>query len=199
MSEFIIHIIEQGGYFGVFFLMVVENVFPPIPSELIMGLGGVAVARGTMQFWPLMLAGTLGATGGNYVLFLAGDRWGYKKLEPFVARWGRWLTLEWRDIERASEFFRRRGQWVVFFLRFSPLLRSVVSIPAGLAHMSHWKFLGFTFAGAAIWNFILVSGGELLAAWLEETKGVLDAITIGALLLALAAYIWRVATWKPRG
>jgi membrane protein DedA with SNARE-associated domain len=198
MSEIIIHIIEWGGYFGIFLLMVIENVFPPIPSELIMGLGGVAVARGTMEFWPLMLAGTAGATAGNYVLFLAGDRWGYEKLEPFVARWGRWLTLEWQDIEKTSEFLRRHGQWVVFVLRFSPLLRSIVSVPAGLAHMSHWKFLAFTFAGAAIWNFILVKGGQLLAGWLEETQGILDAITIGVILLCLAAYAWRVATWKPR-
>jgi membrane protein DedA with SNARE-associated domain len=198
MQEFIFDAIARGGYWGIALLMAIENVFPPIPSEVIMGIGGVLVARGTMEFWPLMLAGTLGATGGNYVLFLAGDRWGYEKLEPFVARWGRWLTLEWQDIEKASEFFRNRGQWVVFVLRFSPLLRSVVSIPAGLAHMPHWKFLGFTFAGAAIWNYLLVMGGELLAGWLEETKGVLDAITIGGLLLALAAYAWRVATWKPR-
>jgi membrane protein DedA with SNARE-associated domain len=198
MSEFIIHIIEEGGYLGIFFLMVIENVFPPIPSELIMGLGGVAVARGTMEFWPLMLAGTLGATGGNYVLFLAGDRWGYRRLQPFVDRWGRWLTLEWQDIERASEFFCNRGQWVVFVLRFSPLLRSVVSVPAGLAHMKHWKFLAFTFAGAAIWNFALASGGQLLAGWLEETKWALDAITIGVIVLAIAAYGWRVVTWRPR-
>jgi membrane protein DedA with SNARE-associated domain len=198
MQEFIFEAIALGGYWGILILMAVENVFPPIPSEVIMGLGGVLVARGTMEFWPLMLAGTLGATGGNYVLFLAGDRWGYRRLQPFVDRWGRWLTLEWEDIEKASTFLRRHGQWVVFFLRFSPILRSIVSLPAGLAHMSHWKFLAYTFAGAAVWNVVLVKGGELLASWLAESKWVLDAITIGMILLGIAAYVWRIMTWKPR-
>lgn len=88
MNAFIIHIIERGGYLGIAFLMLIENVFPPIPSELIMGLGGVAVARGTMEFWPLLIAGTIGSTLGNYVWFLAGDKWGYQRLRPLTDRWG---------------------------------------------------------------------------------------------------------------
>ena len=154
MGEWIIELIGRGGYWGIAFLMAIENIFPPIPSELIMGVGGLNVARGTMEFWPLLAAGTVGSTLGNYVWFLAGDRLGYARLQPFVRRWGRWLTLEWRDVERAAAFFRRHGEWIVFALRFSPLLRTVVSLPAGLSHMKHWKFLVFTFAGAAIWNAI---------------------------------------------
>ena len=140
-----IRLIEQGGYWGIGFLMAIENVFPPIPSELIMGLGGIAVARGSMSFWPLLAVGTIGSTLGNYVWFLIGDRLGYERLRPFVRRWGRWLTMEWRDVERAAAFFRRRGQWIVFALRFSPFLRTMISLPAGLTHMKHWKFLAFTF------------------------------------------------------
>jgi membrane protein DedA with SNARE-associated domain len=142
MNELIIRLIEQGGYWGIFALMIIENVFPPIPSEVIMGLGGVAVARGTMSFWPLLAVGTLGSTLGNYVWFLAGDKWGYRRLQPFVDRWGRWLTLEWHDIERATAFFQRHGQWIVFALRFSPFLRTIISLPAGLTHMSHWPVFG---------------------------------------------------------
>src|SRR3954462_13431300 len=123
MAEWILHLIEQGGYWGIAFLMFVENVFPPIPSEVIMGLGGIAVARGSMEFWPLLLVGTVGSTLGNYVWFLLGDRlgyalgtyvWfragaglGYERLEPLVHRWGRWLTCEWDDVEKASHFFQR--------------------------------------------------------------------------------------------
>ena len=77
MHEFIIQAIERGGYVGIALLMAIENIFPPIPSEVIMGIGGLAVARGTMEFWPLLLAGTLGSTAGNYVWFWAGDKWGY--------------------------------------------------------------------------------------------------------------------------
>ena len=103
MGEWIIELISSSGYWGIAFLMALENIFPPIPSELIMGVGGLAVARGKMEFWPLLAAGTIGSTLGNYVWFLAGDRLGYARLQPFVRRWGRWLTLEWRDIERAAE------------------------------------------------------------------------------------------------
>lgn len=199
MNEFIIRLIEQGGYWGIFVLMVIENVFPPIPSEVIMGLGGVAVARGTMTFWPLLLVGTIGSTLGNYVWFLVGDRLGYRRLQPLVDRWGRWLTLEWRDVEKATGFFRSHGQWIVFALRFSPFLRTMISLPAGLAHMKHWKFLAFTFAGAAVWNVILIKGGQLLARYLAESQAAMDWIIGGMIVVVLGAYAWRVATWKPRG
>lgn len=199
MNEAIIRLIEQGGYWGIFALMVIENVFPPIPSEVIMGLGGVAVARGAMSFWPLLAVGTVGSTLGNYVWFLAGDRLGYHRLEPLVSRWGRLLTLEWHDIERATRFFRSHGQWIVFALRFSPFLRTMISLPAGLIHMGHWRFLVFTFAGAAVWNAALISGGTYLAGLLEGGSVLLDVIVFGGLGLALLGYIYRVLTWKPRG
>ena len=179
--------------------MVIENVLPPIPSDVLMGLGGIAVARGTLEFWPLLLVGTVGSTLGNYVWFLVGDKWGYARLQPFVARWGRWLTLEWEDVERASAFFRKHGQWVVFFLRFSPLLRTMISLPAGLAHMRHWKFLAFTFAGAAIWNTGLILGGQALARYMEEAAVLMDVVVGGTIALAVLAYVWRVITWKPKG
>ena len=92
MDEIVVRLVELGGYWGIFFLMIAENVFPPIPSELIMGLGGVFVARGTMSFWPLLAVGTAGTVVGNYVWYALGDRLGYKRLRPVVDRWGRWLT-----------------------------------------------------------------------------------------------------------
>jgi len=198
MTDWIIAAIEYGGYIGIALLMVIENVFPPIPSELIMGLGGMAMARGTMSFWPLLLAGTLGSTLGNYAWFWVGDRWGYRRLQPLADRWGRWLTLEWEDIEKATGFFRRHGHWVVFALRFSPLLRTMISLPAGLAHMPPWKFLAYTFAGAAVWNTALILGGGWLAGAFAEAQEWLDWFVIGTGALAVLGYLWRVATWKPR-
>jgi membrane protein DedA with SNARE-associated domain len=198
MNDWIIRLIEQGGYWGIVFLMALENIFPPIPSELIMGVGGIAVARGTMEFWPLMVAGTIGSTLGNYCWFLLGDRFGYRRLEPIVTRWGRWLTMEWEDVEKTSQFFRRHGQWVVFALRFSPLLRTMISLPAGLAHMSQWRFLAFTFAGAAVWNALLIEGGRRLAGIAGAQRIAGDVVIwLGAAMVVW--YLWRVATWKPRG
>jgi membrane protein DedA with SNARE-associated domain len=198
MNDWIIRLIEQGGYLGIAFLMAIENVFPPIPSELIMGIGGIAVARGTMEFWPLLVAGTIGSTLGNYVWFLVGDRLGYQRLRPFVARWGRWLTLEWRDVERATQFFRSHGQWVVFALRFSPLLRTMISLPAGLSHMRHFRFLAFTFAGAAVWNALLILAGQWVAEYLEGWQDWFGPVVGGLIVLAVVAYVWRVLSWKPR-
>jgi len=198
MHELIIRAIEQGGLVGIFLLMALENIFPPIPSEVIMGLGGVAVSRGTMDFWPLMISGTVGSTLGNYAWYWLGDHWGKTRLEPFVERWGRWLTMEWEDVEKARGFFRRHGPWVVFVFRFTPIFRTMISLPAGLAHMGVWRFLAFTFAGAFIWNLLLVEGGRRLADWLEESQHILGWIILGFIGLALVGYLWRVVTWKPR-
>ena len=198
MHELIIGAIEQGGLVGIFLLMALENIFPPIPSEVIMGLGGVAVSRGTMDFWPLMISGTVGSTLGNYAWYWLGDHWGKTRLEPFVERWGRWLTMEWEDVEKARGFFRRHGPWVVFVFRFTPIFRTMISLPAGLAHMGVWRFLAFTFAGAFIWNLLLVEGGRRLADWLEESQHILGWIILGFIGLALVGYLWRVVTWKPR-
>ena len=196
MSDWIIQLIEQGGYWGIALLMFIENVFPPIPSELIMGAGGIAVARGSMKFWPLLVAGTFGSTFGNYLWFLVGDRLGYRRLEPFVRRYGRWLTMRWSDVENATGFFHRHGQWVVFAMRFSPFLRTMISLPAGLAHMRHWKFLAFTFAGAAVWNTLLIYGGKFLADYTAAMHQYVGPVIGAAVLLAVLVWLWRVWRWK---
>ena len=198
MDHFIIEAIARGGYLGIALLMAIENVFPPIPSEVIMGIGGLLVARGEMEFWPLLAVGTIGSTAGNYVWFWIGDKWGYRRLAPLVDRHGRWLTLEWEDIENATRFFQSHGQWVVLVLRFSPFLRTMISLPAGLSHMKAWKFLLFTFVGAGIWNVLLIMGGQWLGQYFEQSQEVLAWIVLGALALAIGAYVWRVLTWKPR-
>ena len=199
MNDWIIHLIERGGYAGILFLMWLENVFPPIPSELIMGLGGIAVARGTMTFWPLLLAGTVGSTAGNYVWFLVGDRLGYARLRPIVARWGRWLTMDWDHVEAATHFFRSHGQWIVFAMRFSPFLRTMISLPAGLAHMKHWRFLVFTFAGTAVWNTLLIEGGRLVARSLARFTDLVGYAVLGLTAATILWYLWRVITWRARG
>ena len=198
MDELIIRTIEQGGYWGIFALMVLENVIPPIPSELIMGIAGLLVARGSMEFWPLLLVGTIGSTVGNYAWFWVGSRFGYKRLEALVGRWGRWLTLDYEHVEQASRFFRRHGHWVVFFLRFSPFMRSIISLPAGLVQMPVGKFLAYTFAGSAVWNVLLIKGGQLLGHYLADSQEILSWIVLGSIGLTIVGYLWRLLTWTPR-
>ena len=199
MDSWIVELIAASGYIGIFLLMVLENVIPPVPSEVIMGIGGVLVHRGEMAFWPLLLIGTTGTVAGNYAWYWLGHKWGYERLAPFVKRWGRWLTVEWDDIERAQSFFHRRGHWVVFFLRFSPFLRTIISLPAGLAHMPLGKFLVFTFAGSLVWNAALIKGGQWLGGYFAESQHILSWITFGMIGVAALGYVWRVLTWTPRG
>lgn len=198
MDELIIETIAKGGYLGIFFLMALENVFPPVPSEVIMGIGGVLVARGEMQFWPLLIIATMGTVLGNYFWYWIGDWYGYRRLAPVIDRWGRWLTMEWEDVERAIAFFHKHGDWVIFVLRFSPGLRTIISLPAGLAHMPLWRFLFFTFLGSVIWNAALIMSGKWLSQWLGDSQQVLGYIILGLIGVGLVWYVWRVITWKPR-
>ena len=197
MDSLIVAIVERLGLAGIALLMALENVFPPMPSEAIMGSAALAIERGSMQYWPVMIVATFGTLVGNYAWFYIGDRWGYERLGPFVDRWGRWLTLEWEDVERATVFFERYGHWVVFFLRAAPFMRTMISLPAGLAHMNKLKFCVFTAAGAALWNAILIGGMQWLSRTFDDS-GFVSWVVIATLVLAVIAYVWRLATWKPR-
>ncbi len=198
MDEFIIEAIARGGYLGIFLLMALENIVPPIPSEVIMGISGILVARGELSFWPLLLIATAGTTAGNMLWYWLGRRWGYQRLRPLVERHGRWITLEWDQIERAQLYFARHGHWVVFVFRFSPFMRTFISLPAGLAHMPLGRFLAVTFVGSLIWNGLLIKGAQLLGNAFAQSQEVLVWGMIALVAAGLVIYLWRVITWKPR-
>ena len=148
MTEFILDLIAWGGYFGIFLLMALENIVPPVPSEVIMGLGGMAVARGDMSVVPLIAWGTAGSVVGNYFWYYIGRNIGYERFRPFIERNGRWLTMEWSDVEKIHRFFMKRGGWVIFVFRFMPTFRTVISLPAGMTRMPIWQFVIWTAAAA---------------------------------------------------
>lgn len=198
MTAFILDWIAWGGYFGIFALMALENIIPPIPSEVIMGLGGMAVARGDMAMVPLIAVGTAGTTAGNYFWYWIGRRLGTRRFRPFVARHGRWLTMEWQDVAALERFFARRGEWVIFVFRFMPAFRTIISLPAGMARMPLGKFLAFTFAGSAIWNVILAEAGLMLGSRFQALDRYVGPLAVGTTVVILLAYAYRVATWKPR-
>lgn len=198
MTDFIIHWIVAGGYLGIFLLMALENIVPPIPSEVIMGLGGIAVARGQMDIVPLLLWGTAGTTAGNVFWYAIGRRLGYARFRPFVERHGRWLTMEWEDVERVRTFFHRHGGWVIFVFRFMPTFRTMISLPAGMAGMPLARFLAMTFLGSIIWNGVLAGAGYYLGSRFAELDRYVGPVGVAMTVLALGWYGWRVATWKPR-
>ncbi|MES2989065.1 MAG: DedA family protein [Pseudomonadota bacterium] len=185
------------GYFGIFLLMVLENVIPPVPSEVIMSVAGIAASQGRFDFTLLVLVGTFGCIIGNLFWFEIGRRFGYERLRPFVNRWGRWLTLEWRDIEKMHDFFLKYGGITVFIFRFMPIGRTVISIPAGLMRMPFWTFVIYTTLGSLVWNLVLVGVGFWLGTNFDAIEHWIAPIVSGIIVVLVAAYLWRVSTWKP--
>lgn len=196
MSDWVVRLIDAGGYWGIFLLMVLENVFPPIPSELIMGIGGIRVGQGRMEMLPLLLAGTIGTTIGNFSWYLLGYKLGFKRLQPLVERYGRWLTLHWRNVEWLDRCFERHGEKIVFIFRFMPAFRTIVSLPAGLFRMNALRFTVWTTGGALIWNIILAGAGYLLGANFAQIDDWLGPLANVAVGMIVVAYLWRLATWK---
>ena len=197
MTDLILHWIGKAGYLGIFALMALENIIPPIPSEVIMGLGGMAVARGDMALVPLVLVGTAGTTAGNCFWYWLGERIGYERFQPFVERHGRWLTLDWPSVERLHRFFLYQGGWMIFVFRFMPAFRTIVSLPAGMVRMPLGRFLVFTFAGSTIWNSILAWAGVYFGSRFGELHRYVGPATVAVFVLMGVAYCWRGATWKP--
>jgi len=196
MSDWVVRLIDEGGYWGIGLLMVLENMFPPLPSELIMGIGGIRVGQGRMELAPLLFAGTVGTTIGNFAWYALGYRLGFARLRPLVERFGRWLTLRWRHVEWLDRCFERHGDKIVFVFRFMPAFRTMVSLPAGLFRMGALRFVIWTAAGSLIWNIILVAGGYWLGAQFSQIDKWLGPITNAAIILMLIAYVWRLVTWK---
>jgi membrane protein DedA with SNARE-associated domain len=187
------------GYWGIFWLMVLENVIPPIPSEAIMSVAGIAVARGQLDFFLVLLAGTSGTVLGNLFWWEIGRRLGYQRLKPIVDRWGRWLTVDWHEIERLKAYFDKWGGPTVLIFRFMPVGRTIISVPAGLMHMPFWRFVGYTAGGSAIWNLILLGVGYVLGATFADIEHWVAPVVYATIAGIVLVYLWRVLTWKPRG
>jgi membrane protein DedA with SNARE-associated domain len=197
MSEWIINLIDQTGYLGVAFLMFLETVFPPIPSEVIMPVSGLAAARGKMDIMGVIASGTAGAMLGNYFWYLAARVIGVERFKPFILRWGRYLTMDWDDIEKAEKLFGRHGWAIVFFGRMLPTLRSLVSIPAGLLHLRLWTFVVWSTIGTAGWTSVLALSGWALGRRFAKVETVVGPLSIAVMLVIVAAYLWRLWRWKP--
>ncbi|MFN4019145.1 MAG: DedA family protein [Erythrobacter sp.] len=197
MTELLLTLLDKGGYLGIFVLMILENVFPPVPSEVILGAAGVLVAQGKMNGIVLWLIATAGTVVGNLFWYWLGCRWSEETLKRVIDRWGRILTFEWDEFTKARDIFRKYGDWIVFLLRFSPLLRTIVSLPAGLARMSVWRFSLFTFLGSLIWNGLLILGGQALAGLIDRYETLAGYVIIALVLGGVAIYIYRFVTWKP--
>ena len=192
MFDKIVEIVSAFGYVGVFLLMLLENIFPPIPSELIMPLAGFVAARGDLNFIAVILVGTAGSVVGALPWYYAGAKLGQARMKRFAERWGHWLTLLPEDVDKASEWFDRHGKGAVFFGRLIPAVRTLISVPAGIAGMSMTKFLIYSTLGSLIWTALLALAGYLLESQYEKVSEYMNPISTGVVVLMVLYYLYRL-------
>ncbi|MBN7786449.1 DedA family protein [Ponticoccus gilvus] len=198
MFDWITGIIDAIGAFGVGLLMFIENVFPPIPSELIMPLAGFNAATGAQNLWLVILFGSLGSIAGALLWYWIGAKIGTERLRRLADRHGRWLTITPDELDRANGWFQRHGGAAVFLGRLIPTVRTFISVPAGVAKMPMGRFLAYTTLGTLLWTALLAFAGyalqsqyDLVAQWLNPVS---TAVVTGIVTL----YLYRVATYKRR-
>lgn len=197
MSDWIIRFVEETGYLGVGMLMLIETVFPPIPSEVIMSIAGMKAGQGALSLPLVILVGTTGAMIGNYFWYLVARLIGIDRLKVMIERYGRWLTLDWPEVERAQRLFDRYGALFVCIGRVMPQLRSLMSIPAGLLRMRQSTFLVWSTLGTACWTGMLAAGGWILGRNFRNVEDIVGPISLAIIAAIVVAYVWRLITWRP--
>lgn len=202
MENWITDIMSQYGYLGIFLLIMLENIFPPIPSEVILTFGGYMTTQTDMTSMGVILVSTAGSVVGAVILYWIGNLLDVQRLEKIVDRWGKVLRLTKKDIHKADSWFDKYGIWTVLFCRLIPLIRSLISIPAGMANMKFGLFLLFTTIGTLIWNTILVSVGAAVGDNWESIVSVMDVYShIAYALIAIAGVaviVWYLRFRKRR-
>lgn len=198
MFDWITDVVDRTGYVGVFLLMLVENVFPPIPSELIMPLAGFTAAQGKLNAVLVVLAGTAGSLIGALFWYCVGRWLGRERLKRFAARHGRWLTLTPDEVDKSSDWFRRHGAKAVFFGRLVPTVRTLISVPAGVTGMPLASFLAFTALGTGLWTALLAGAGYLLQDQYGRVAAYVGPVSNAIVGLIAAWYVYRVITHPGR-
>ena len=198
MLDWITNLVRGMGAPGVGLLMFLENVFPPIPSEVIMPLAGFVAEQGGLSFWGAVAAGAAGSLAGAVGWYWVGRRVGERRLRAWVDRHGRWLTLSGDDVDTAKRWFDRHGGFAVFVGRLVPGVRTLISVPAGFAAMPALPFLLYSAAGTALWTVALAVAGRMLGSQYERVSRVLEPA--GAVVFGLIAllYVARVVRWRRR-
>ncbi|KAA1039612.1 DedA family protein [Macrococcus equipercicus] len=196
MQQWITAVMEQFGYFGVFLLILLENVFPPIPSEVILTFGGFMVTKSHgLSYIGMLTASTLGALAGAVLLYYVGKVLGLQRIERLVERYGRILRLTTADVRRADSWFSKYGGITVFLCRFVPVVRSLISIPAGMNHMKLIPFIIYSALGTLIWNGALIYSGVRLGENWEQLLHLFDTyshvlyVVIGIMIMISIVYL----------
>lgn len=192
MQQFIISLMDRYGYIGILFLITLENVFPPIPSEVILTLGGFMTTYTSMSIFGVVLFSTFGSVLGAIILYYAGKLLNRERLMRLVSgRLGKILHFSAEDVCRSIDWFQEKGNKTVFFCRFVPILRSLISIPAGMSEMDPARFLVYTTVGSALWNVVLVTLGSIVGENWTMISGIFHEYShiTGIVLAVLALFM----------
>lgn len=191
MKEWIVEIMTSLGYLGIGLLMFLENLFPPIPSELIMPLAGFTAAQGKMELGPAIAAGVLGTVLGAFPWYYLGKMVSEERIKGWADRYGKWLGISGGDIDKANRWFDRHGKKAVFFCRLVPGVRTLISLPAGINAMPMLPFLLFSTIGTLLWVTFLTAAGYFLGNNYELVDVYLAPVSkIVAVTLVIALVIW---------
>ncbi|ALJ13445.1 DedA family protein [Sphingopyxis macrogoltabida] len=199
MTDWITDLVETMGYAGIVLLMFLENVFPPIPSEVIMPLAGFGAADGRYSLPLVIAAGLAGTLLGALFWYMIARRIGDERLRRWADRHGRWITLSGDDIARIERWFCRHGTWAVPLAHLIPGLRTLISIPAGIFAMPPARFLLLSALGAGVWTAALAIAGYLLAERFEGVETWVGPVSTAIMAALFAYYVWRVIRFKPGG
>lgn len=197
MTAWITETITSLGYLGIMLLMLLEAVFPPIPSELIIPFAGFAAGQGDLDFVLVILAATVGSLIGMIPWYLIGYFFGLERVKWLADRFGRWFAFNADEIDIAAQLFRRWGKPIVLVGRMFPIIRTLISVPAGLAKMSFLTLAIFSGIGMLLWNTLLVAAGFLLHEHYHLVEQWLDPLTWVVLIVVVGVYVFRLFTWKP--
>lgn len=196
MENLVHMMMEKLGPVGIALLMFLENVFPPIPSELIMPLAGYLATRGDMNIFVVIAAGTVGSMLGILPWYFLGRKLGHEGVRIFASRHGRWLTMTASDVDAAADRFKRHGAVSVLVGRLIPTVRTLISVPAGVANMPIGRFLALSFVGTLAWTSALAIAGYVLGQAYSVVADYVDPVSTGVLVVLVAIYIYRVVTYK---
>lgn len=199
MLEYIINIISSLGYVGIALLMALENLIPPIPSELIMPLAGFTVTQGDMNFVFVIMAGTIGSVLGATPWYLLGKYWGLKRTKKIADRYGKWLTISGKDVDKAKAWFERRGYIATAIGRLVPGIRTYISLPAGISKMPFLPFLIYSAIGTVFWVSLLTGAGYIFGANYERVGMLLKPISTIVLLVIFSTAIYWLLKRRANG
>jgi membrane protein DedA with SNARE-associated domain len=194
LVDWVTSVVESLGYWGVAALVALENLFPPIPSEVVLPLAGFVAVEGDASVVGMVIAATIGSMVGAYALYGIAAAIGPVRLRSFVARYGKWFGLDEGDLDKSEEWFDRRASMAVLVCRCIPLMRSLISIPAGLRRMPLIPFSVYTLLGSLVWNVLLIGAGYLLGErWqqVEEPMALFQKLVLVVIGVGVAWFVWR--------